>query len=295
MKSVVIIIILFLFNNIVFSFSDSEIKKKAQKDSSIKKTETKILSAKCLLIKENKPVFTKPGNQPYYVFVRVNLKDGWGELVKMGEINKLENVNLKFTETKLKNGEFGCLYSHIKVLNEFLKTNEPYCFVCEDDLDPDILQNNTKNEFNKKIKDIISKINNYGIISLSCVGDYKIIKLLLENTILNNKNKFVSFQKYFFYGTGCYLINRETAKKIVDSYVVFEDNKMCLNFKGLKTSMVADNFIYIHANTKFYIPSLFFTKDYKSIINNNSNSMIETQNIMKGKNKLIQYSNTDMI
>lgn len=107
MKSVVIIIILFLFNNIVFSFSDSEIKKKAQKDSSIKKTETKILSAKCLLIKENKPVFTKPGNQPYYVFVRVNLKDGWGELVKMGEINKLENVNLKFTETKLKNGEFG--------------------------------------------------------------------------------------------------------------------------------------------------------------------------------------------
>jgi len=189
----------------------------------------------------------------------------------------------------LTNAEFGCLYSHIKVLYEFLQTDEPYCFVCEDDLDSDILQKETEDSFKKKLKKIISKINKYGIISLSCVGSYNFIKALLNNIVKSNENKFISFQKYLFYGTGCYLINRETAKKIVDSYVVIKNGNLFLKFNGLKTSMVADNFIYMHTNTKFYLPSLFYTRDYQSNINNNSNTMAKTQFIMKLKS----IQNTD--
>ena len=103
MRFCLVLTVFFLTNvNFAFSFSDNETKKPQSEY-----TENKTLNAKCLLIKENKPVFTRPGSPPYYVFIRVNVKDKWGELVKMGEANKLENVNLKFTETKLKNGEFG--------------------------------------------------------------------------------------------------------------------------------------------------------------------------------------------
>ena len=95
----------------------------------------------------------------------------------------------------LKKGEFGCLYSHLKAINLFLKSNEKYCFICEDDLDPNILNYYDKKVFTKKIKKIISKIDKYGIISLSCVGPYKLFQKIFskDNSFLNNK--FVSFEK----------------------------------------------------------------------------------------------------
>lgn len=203
--------------------------------------------------------------------------------------SSLISERIQRKDVLLTNTEFGCLYSHFKVLHQFLQTDEPYCFVCEDDLDPDILQKDTKDLLKIKIKKIISKISKYGIISLSCVGRYDFIKVLLKDIIKTNKNKFISFKKYLFYGTGCYLIDRETAKKIINSYVKIKNGNLFLKFNGLKTSMVADNFIYMHANTKFYLPSLFYTRDYQSNINNNSNNMAKTQHIMK----LNYVQNTD--
>jgi len=192
-------------------------------------------------------------------------------------------VRIRFRNVLLKKGEFGCLYSHLKAINLFLKSNEKYCFICEDDLDPNILNYYDKKVFTKKIKKIISKIDKYGIISLSCVGPYKLFQKIFskDNSFLNNK--FVSFEKYLFYGTGCYLINKETAKKIINNFIIEKDNKIYIKLNGLKTSMVADNFLYIHSDTKFYLPSLFFTKNFDSLIQTSSNTMELTQKLMKTK------------
>lgn len=185
------------------------------------------------------------------------------------ERNQSSNINL----TK---SEFGCLYSHIKALHAFLKTDDPYCFICEDDLDPDILQVYTEDYFKNKISYILSIINKYGIISLSCVGNYKIIK-----KIISNKSKFITFHKYLFYGTGCYIITKDIAKYIINKYVIVKNNIIYLKLNELKTSMVADNFIYQHSKTKFIIPSLFYTKNFDSLINNNTGNHEKVQNIMK--------------
>ena len=76
-------------------------------------------------------------------------------------------ISLNYDKIKIKNlnqGEFGCLYSHIKAMNSFLNTNEDICVICEDDLDynfiynPDFLKN--------KIKYLSSIIDTFGIISL---------------------------------------------------------------------------------------------------------------------------------
>lgn len=206
------------------------------------------------------------------------------------EFNKLysslTNERSQPKNVYLTKGEFGCLYSHIKALNEFVKTDDPYCFICEDDLDPNILGFMTEKKFKIEFNKIISKINKYGIISLSCVGDYNLIKKIVTEIIPKDENKFVSFKKYLFYGTACYMINKEIANKIINSYVVIKDNTLCLQFNGLNTSLVADNFIYMHSNTKFYLPSLFYTKEYNSTIKDNINKMVKVQNIMKSN-----YSN----
>ena len=195
-----------------------------------------------------------------------------------GEINcnnlkiKVKNLN----KVELNKSEFGCLYSHFKALDTFVKSNEEVSIICEDDLDSNFFYNSNylKNELDR-----LSKIiNNYGIISLSCVGNIDLI-----NKILNNPNKSLLFKfcEYFFYGTGCYMINRNTAIEILNRYSVIKDNILKLKFDNTNLSLTADNFIYSQSNTHFYIPSLFFTKNFKSLIDNNIKNQLQVQNIMK--------------
>ena len=200
-------------------------------------------------------------------------------------------ISLNYDKIKIKNlnqGEFGCLYSHIKAMNSFLNTNEDICVICEDDLDynfiynPDFLKN--------KIKYLSSIIDTFGIISLSCVGNINLIKRILNN--FQKDDNLYKFKEYFFYGTGSYMINRKTAEKIINNFTVVDNNKLKLKFDNTNQSLVADNFIYSQANTHFYLPSLFFTNNFDSIINNNVNNQYLVQNLMK---KNINYIEEDKL
>lgn len=202
---------------------------------------------------------------------------------------KFNTHNSAVFTINLKKGEFGCLYSHLKAIYNFSKTNDNVAIICEDDLDNNIIY---KSEyFNSELDIIIEKIDEYGIIMLSCVGHNKIISNILNN---NNSNELYKFIPYYFFGTGSYIINKKTANKIVNSCLKFKNNKMLLDIPESKISLVADNFIYSFSNTHVYLPSLFFTREKNdSLINNNPNKQDISQQIMKKyiqKHK-IQYLN----
>jgi GR25 family glycosyltransferase involved in LPS biosynthesis len=205
------------------------------------------------------------------------------------------NKNVSHHGVKLKKGEFGCLYSHLKAIYNFSQTNEDVAIICEDDLDNNIIY---KSEyFNSKLDSIIENIDEYGIIMISCVGHNKTISNILNNNNSNSKELY-KFIPYYFYGTGSYMINKKTANKIVNSCLKFENGKMLLDIHETKVSLVADNFIYSFSNTHVYLPSLFFTrKNNDSLINSNLNKQYISQQIMKKyiqKHKL-QYLNDTIV
>lgn len=196
------------------------------------------------------------------------------------KFNQLKSIylllHIKYLKkVNLKKSEFGCLYSHFKAIKRFYDSNEEVAFICEDDLDTYFPLDSIK--FKKELNQIIEKIDEYGIISLSCVGHRNILKNILSNL----ENNYHKFQKYKFYGTGCYLINRKTAEKIIKLFIVEKNNKLLLFFKNSMSSYVADNFIYSLANTHFYLPSLFYTKNIESLINSKVDNQTNSQNIMK--------------
>jgi GR25 family glycosyltransferase involved in LPS biosynthesis len=177
-----------------------------------------------------------------------------------------------FTKS-LKKGEFGCLYSHLLALNDFLNSDENIAMICEDDLQHKIFYK--KDYFKEKFNEIKNKLSNYGIISLSIVGHYKYISKMLDE-----KKELFSFTPYIFYGTGCYIINKDTARLILKNSIIFSNDIMKIIYKQ-NTSFVADNYLYSFSNTQFFIPSLFFTNEtYGSSIDNNTTKHKIVQDLM---------------
>lgn len=186
---------------------------------------------------------------------------------------------------ELKKGEFGCLYSHIKAISDFYNTEDNVGLICEDDLSTNFIYN--KEYFKEKFNSLVHDIDKYGIISLSCVGSIRTIKFCM-----NTNKQLHKFEPYYFYGTGCYIINRKTAKDILDNISYFDD-KLLLKTNNT-TSYVADNYIYTNTNTHFLIPSLFFTnEEFETTICNNTSNHKQVQKLMQERiNKpKISYKN----
>ena len=159
-------------------------------------------------------------------------------------------------------GELGCYFSHLNVLKKFLKTEENFALVCEDDI-----------EFNENIVEIIngaleSRIS-FDLLRLSGGSDRKKEKgmpLKLEK-IYNGF--FLSLNFGFKPGTGCYLINKKAAKKIVEGINKMSlpidhamDRDWVLNIRSLsispspvylKEELHLDN-SYIQAKNEFKLP-----------------------------------------
>lgn len=105
--------------------------------------------------------------------------------------------------------EVGCTLSHIKALESFLKTDEEYALILEDDIIGE-------DESIKIIKSIILKNRIDGVVL--CGGQiplnvekYKLCKCINESLFI-----IPEFSKKFFFGTCCYVINRKVAKVIID-------------------------------------------------------------------------------
>jgi GR25 family glycosyltransferase involved in LPS biosynthesis len=185
---------------------------------------------------------------------------------------KIPQNNTIYTK-ELKKGEFGCLYSHIKAISDFYNTEDNVGLICEDDLSTNFIYN--KEYFKEKFNSLVHDIDKYGIISLSCVGSIRTIKFCM-----NTNKQLHKFEPYFFYGTGCYIINRKTAKYILDNISYFDD-KLLLKTNNT-TSYVSDNYIYTNTNAHFLIPSLFFTnEEFETTICNNTSNHKQVQELMQ--------------
>lgn len=214
-------------------------------------------------------------------FQRISGFDGGKENVDNFCNLKLKNMWLNRSQGRKAIGpEFGCTYSHIKAMKAYLDDKEntdDVAFMCEDDLE---LYKIEKEYFHKIVKECVDKTRKIELVSVSCVGSPIIIGPLVETskgpTFLdyhNNRGK--------LYGTGCYMISRKLAKKIVDKY--WKNNKLIIDSNH--NSMVADHFIYPQGlNTTFMIPSLFtLRKENDSYIHSEHLEMHNNVQIMMFK------------
>jgi len=190
-------------------------------------------------------------------YQRIKAFDGKNENVNAHSNLKLENMwHRKETNRKASGPEFGCTYSHIKSMKAFLddKDNkDDIAFICEDDLE---LFRLDKESFKEILDKTIKLTLENELIAVSCVGSPNLIQPMIPST---KSPQYVDYHdnRGALYGTGCYMISRDLAKKITDRH--WKDDKLILD--RYHNSMVADHFIYPQAKrTKFMIPSLFAIK-----------------------------------
>ena len=190
-------------------------------------------------------------------FERIKAFDGKNENVDNFYNLKLKNMwHGKTRNVKAIGPEFGCTYSHIKAMKTFLNDSnntDDLAFICEDDLE---LFRLDKDKFKETLDATILLAKEHELVAVSCVGSPNLIQPMINNTKAIN---YVDYNENRgrLYGTGCYMITRTLAKKIVNKYL--KDDKLILD-KHHET-MVADHFIYpLAKKTKFMIPSLFAIK-----------------------------------
>lgn len=120
--------------------------------------------------------------------------------------SKAYKINNKF----LSPGEVGCTLSHLEVLKEFLKTDEKYCLILEDDIigkDNDLLE----------IERIIDKTRLNGIINFRNQDGFGFEKILFgKEKYINGLYKIPKFSAKYILGTCAYCLDREAASKIID-------------------------------------------------------------------------------
>ena len=130
-------------------------------------------------------------------------------------------------------GELGCYLSHLKVLKTFIKSEEKYALVCEDDIKIDI-----------KIKEIVEKALNsdikFDLLRLSG-GSNPLIEKGIPVKLRQLTDKYhLALNFGFKSGTGSYLINRKGAEAILKKLEVMSlpidhaiDRDWLLNIRSL--------------------------------------------------------------
>lgn len=127
--------------------------------------------------------------------------------------------------------EFACLCSHIKAMQEGLKTNDEYFVIVEDDIFlPFVI------DYDKLIKDIPKDTE---ILQMMILYGNTVISLF-DKLYLNNHH-YIKWQ-YLLPSTGQYLISRQGAKKLVDLF--YNNNLNKYDFAKAKYQIVADVLLY---------------------------------------------------
>ena len=134
-------------------------------------------------------------------------------------------------------GEVGCTTSHLKAMKEFLKTDEPYAIMMEDDCDLDLVK-----FWNFEWKDFVAHLPfDWDVVQLAiiCTGD---LHVHLHKRFVND------------FSTACYIITRYHAEKLVRYHCRGDKYKLDM---GVKPRPVADDLIYNCGNT-FAIPLFMY-------------------------------------
>ena len=142
-----------------------------------------------------------------------------------------EEIIEKHIHPKFKNilskGCIGCALSHLSVWKEFLKTDEPYCIIFEDDLRivPDF-----KNKLDNLIKNTPSDFDILSIGYFNTNINYIIISLISHILQYKTINDFIITPSYFL-ATHAYIVSRNGAEQLINSLDGFINNHIdvCIN------------------------------------------------------------------
>jgi GR25 family glycosyltransferase involved in LPS biosynthesis len=178
------------------------------------------------------------------------------EETKRSQIKALDEI--KENNNNHKKRELSCLSSHLKAIEIFLKTNDEYCIIAEDDISVEYTKywNNTFWEWFEGLPDDWECVQLTQILTVQSIHNC--------NYLLDRINV-MPYKSNFSWSTTAYMLNRKGAQKLLDTVKIF-DNKYY--FKNLNES-IADVFIYKYLNT-FTIPLFTYMMNYDSTINNNN-------------------------
>ena len=157
----------------------------------------------------------------------------------------------KLLKTKEKKGEYGCFLSHLKALDYFVNTPSlgDYCLIAEDDLSFEYLP-----FWEKTFWDYINTVpKNFNVVQLSVI--------YTQDNLNNNLTINIQKHKWHMWGTGCYLIKRKAAEKLL-KLVPKKNNKY--NLINVK-HCISDCFIYNTIDNVYCLP--LFT--YNTLIGSN--------------------------
>ena len=210
---------------------------------------------------KNKAVFKLKGLPPVYVINLDGEPHRWKAVEDMLKYWKIENYTRisaydgreddlsdilkgKYPDN-MNSGEVGCVTSHLKTMKEFLKTDEPYAFIIEDDCDFDPVR-----YWSFTWRDVMSKIP----------YDFDVF----QTAIINPGQLFIKMHKRFVndFSTASYVITRYHAEKLVRLHC--RDDKYKLD-QGSKPRAVADDLIYNSGNS-FAIPLFLYKIELGSSI-----------------------------
>lgn len=173
-----------------------------------------------------------------------------------GRKNDLSNI-IYGEYPNLKPAEIGCIASHIKALDHWLKTSESeYAIIMEDDFSFDTVQHWQWN-WDYVVKNIPS---NAEIVQLVMIQNDPVKFSLHKKTPFNVKTK-----SSYSWSTACYLIKRNYAKTLVKLHMI--DNKYKLHNYGFK-NQAADVILYNLGNA-YSMPLFTHILDQKHSINSN--------------------------
>jgi Glycosyltransferase family 25 (LPS biosynthesis protein) len=174
---------------------------------------------------------------------------------RIDAISITENINTGYDMTL---GEIGCTLSHLKAIEEFYKSDYKYAMICEDDID----------------------ISNSKKINFNYVELFKNIKedsLCIQTSILHRVDYSLKFKinkrTFWDFSTASYIINKEYAKEIINTYGTYKDvkwdafnSKKIEDYRGgiIKTRPVADELIY-SINKIYTIPLFSFMVEKSNI------------------------------
>ena len=188
------------------------------------------------------------------LFKKYNIKNNY----KITAYNGITSNDfyIKNNMFEIKGGEYGCTCSHLKALEYYVNnlSHHPYIIIAEDDLSFDYLKY-WKKSWNEYFNDI--------------PNDFDLLMLTLNTPLLNEEiyNE-IKIQKWKpkMYSTVCYMINLNSAKKILNLIPKIDNKYNFSKFKD-RNYMLADSLLYYNLDKVYNYP--LFTYDCsESIINN---------------------------
>lgn len=174
--------------------------------------------------------------------------------------NMMENNDYKFKkkeglEYKITDRNVAITLSHFKAINTFLNDDCNYGIIMEDDVSLKYI-----NDFDELIIEILNNApENWDVVSLHSSID-KVIKKNIE--CYKNNILFRKLQKNEMKSSACYIINKNSGKKIIDRYKIDDIYTFPYKFENCSSESIIHQF-----------ESYIYTEPTISIVENNLTSM----------------------